>query len=272
MPIGNTPSSRAPLAEAVKPAPMPLFARIAREIRERILDETFSAHDRLPSEAELTRQYGVSRVTVRQALSVLEKDGLIFKINGKGTFVSKPKTALDVTHLRGFGEAMAGLGFETFSRVLSLETKTAGESLAGKLDVSTGALVTRLERLRYLNREPISLDITYIPTWAGERIVRADLERQDLISLLENDCGVILDRAQVEIESQICDEALANALGVRVGGPILHIERRILNTEGAPVLYENLYYRGDAFRYSFNVTRLHENASPVPSSGEESHD
>lgn len=237
---------------------MPLFAKIAADIRERILDETYSAHDRLPSESELTRLYGVSRVTVRQALSVLQRDGLIFKINGKGTFVSKPKTALDVSHLKGFGEAMSSLGYETFSRVLSMGPERAGEKLSQKLDVPAGTELTRVERLRYLNREPISLDITYLTPSVGDRIARADLEHQDLIVLLENHCGLTLERAQVNIDSQISDATLATPLGIGVGAPILHIERRIVDVQDHPLLYENLYYRGEAFRYSFSVSRLHK--------------
>lgn len=251
--------------------PMPLFAQIASDIRERILDNTYAAHERLPSEAELMKIYGVSRVTVRQALSVLQNESLIFKINGKGTFVSKQKTSLDVSHLRGFGEAMSGLGYETFSRVVEVSTKRASEKIAERLDLSPGAEVTRVERLRYLNREPISLDITYIPTWAGERIARADLERRDLIALLENVCGLILEQARVDVDSQICDQPLADALGIDVGASILHIERRIVDAGGAPVLYENLFYRGEAFRYSFNVSRLHVTEHPATENGESEH-
>ena len=251
--------------------PMPLFVKIASDIRERILDNTYAAHDRLPSEAALMKLYGVSRVTVRQALSVLQHDSLIFKINGKGTFVSKQKTSLDVSQLRGFGEAMSGQGYETFSRVVEVVTKRAVGTGANFNRYPPGVEVTRLERIRYLNREPISLDITYIPPWAGERIVRADLERRDLIVLLENVCGLTLEQAQVNVDSQICDQLLADSLGIKVGEPILHIERRIVDTQGAPVLYENLFYRGESFRYSFIISRFHETERNATKHGESEH-
>lgn len=242
--------------------PLPLFARIARDMRARILDGTYSVHQQLPSEAELTRHFGVSRVTVRQALAQLQKQGLIFKINGKGTFVAKPKASLDVTRLRGFGEAMGQLGHETFARVMSIATVPAEETVADQLGLRPGTPATCLQRLRYLNREPISLDVTYVGTAIGERLARADLESGDLIAVLENDCELALGGARVSIESQLAEPELGGQLGLSEGGPILRIERCIRDTRGAPVLYENLFYRGDAFRYSFEVSRASHPHNP----------
>ena len=102
-------------------SPVPLYTQIKEILRTRILDGTYKAHEQMPSESELTRSFEVSRITVRQALGDLQKEGLIFKIHGKGTYVSQPKAFQNLGKLQGFGEAMASMGYETFSQVVSFK-------------------------------------------------------------------------------------------------------------------------------------------------------
>jgi GntR family transcriptional regulator len=102
-------------------APAPLYTQIKDALRERILDGRYAPHDRMPSEAELTASFGVSRITVRQALSHLQNEGLIFRIHGKGTYVSQPPKAYqDLAQLQGFGEAMSRIGYEALNRVIDI--------------------------------------------------------------------------------------------------------------------------------------------------------
>ena len=248
--------------------PMPLFMKIKEAIREKILDGTYSAHDKLPSERELTELFKVSRITVRQALADLQREGLIFKINGKGTFVTKPKASLDGSKLRGFGEAMSALGYESFSKLLSVRDIQATQQVAKNLSIPRVSLVKKIQRLRYLNRSPISLDITYFQPHIGQLVATADLERCDIFSILENECGITLGDARVNIEAVLSDEKMSGLLNVEEGTPILHIERTILDNGKKPVLYENLFYRGDAFKYSIAIERENQPLSKIDSSGE----
>src|SRR5690606_25013339 len=94
-------------------SPAPLYAQIKELLRERILDGSYKPHEQMPSESEMMATFGVSRITVRQALNDLQQEGLIFRIHGKGTFVSKPKAFQDLGKLQGFGEAMRQMGYET---------------------------------------------------------------------------------------------------------------------------------------------------------------
>ncbi|MFT5420948.1 MAG: GntR family transcriptional regulator [Candidatus Endobugula sp.] len=245
-------NSKSPKASV---SPMPLFLHIKETIRKQILDGTYSVHDKLPSERELIESFNVSRITVRQALAELQREGLVFKINGKGTFVSKPKAALDVSKLRGFGEAMSSMGYESFSRVLSMKEEESPNNVSSRLNLPADALVTKIQRLRYLNREPISLDITYFKPRLGKIVSAADLEGRDILSILENECGIVLENAKVTIESLLCDDYLSRHLQIEAGGPILHIERTLFDNAHQPVLYENLFYRGDVFRYSLDIER-----------------
>src|SRR5690606_14073874 len=110
----------------------------------------------------------------------------------------------------------------------------------------------------FLNREPISLDVTYVPAAIGERLAREDLATRDVFAILENDYGLALGHADLQIGAMLADARLARHLNVADGSPILFIER-LTHTRDAhgetPIDYELLYYRGDAFRYRVRVER-----------------
>jgi GntR family transcriptional regulator len=236
-------------------APAPLYAQIKDVLRSRVLDGTYQPHQQLPSESEMMAAFGVSRITVRQALSDLQNEGLIFRIHGKGSFVSKPKAFQDLGRLQGFGEAMRQMGYETFARVLSVRNVKPTAQVQEKLRLGKRAKVTELQRLRFLNREPISLDVTYLPTELGARLAKEDLATRDVFVILENDYGLALGHADLQIGSTLADESLATQLQVEEGSPVLVIERTTHTADGTPIDYEHLYYRGDAFQYRVRVDR-----------------
>jgi len=98
---------------------LPMHAQIRETIRHRVLDGSYAPHSQMPSESQMMAAFGVSRITIRQALGDLQKEGLIFKVAGKGSFVAKPKAFQNLSRLQGFGEAMGPSGYETFNQVLS---------------------------------------------------------------------------------------------------------------------------------------------------------
>ena len=237
-------------------SPVPLYTQIREVLRSRILDGTYQPHQQMPSEADMIAGFGVSRITVRQALSDLQNEGLIFRIHGKGTFVSKPKAFQDLGRLQGFGEAMRGMGYETYSKVVSIRTGKPTPQVAERLQLAKGSKITELKRVRYLNREPISLDVTYLPATIGCRLAKEDLATRDVFVILENDFGMSLGHADLQIGSTVADEALAKLLRVQEGSPVLVIDRMTHTTDGQPIDYEHLYYRGDAFQYKVRVDRV----------------
>ena len=234
---------------------LPLYTQIREALRTRILDGSYKAHAQLPTESELTATFKVSRITVRQALNDLQKEGLIFKIHGKGAFVSKPKAFQDLTRLQGFAEAMHEHGYETYNKVISIRHIAAPKAAAEMLKPARGAKVTELRRVRYLNREPISLDVSYVPRSIGERLAKEDLATRDIFLILENDYGIHLGDAELRIEATTADEQLGALLGSSEGAPVLRIERLTRTSDGKPLDFEYLYYRGDAFQYRLRVGR-----------------
>ncbi len=236
-------------------SPVPLYTQIREILRARIFDGTYKAHEQMPSESELMRSFEVSRITVRQALGDLQKQGLIFKIHGKGTYVSQPKAFQNLAKLQGFGEAMSSMGYETFSKVVNFRVLPADKTVAKKLDLAENEMVAEIRRVRYLNRSPISLDVSYLPRQIGERLIKEDLTNRDIFLILENDYGYALDQAELQIEAMLADESLGRLIQLEEGSPILRIERLTFTADNQPLDFEYLYYRGDAFQYRLRIER-----------------
>jgi GntR family transcriptional regulator len=248
--------SLAPLGEA--PAiDAPLHRQIRQRLRARILDGSYAPDSRMPSEAELGAIFGVSRITVRQALGDLQKEGLIHRIHGKGTFVARPKAFQNVTHLQGFAEAMSALGHEIVNDLRRFRFVPAEDAVARKLGIAAGDTVAEIHRVRFLDRRPVSLEITWLPEHIGRRLEHADLVRRDIFLILENDYAIPLGHADLCIESILADDELVEALQTEEGAPVLRIERLTHDADGRPLDYEHLYFRGDAFQYRFRIDRLH---------------
>jgi len=236
-------------------SPVPLHAQLREIVRERIRDGSYEAHARLPAESEMSTLFGVSRITVRQALGDLQKEGVIFKVPGKGSFVSKPKPFQQLTELEGFGEAMSRQGYEIYNDVVGHATVPASADVALRLGVAEGTPVGEIRRVRHLNRAPVSLEITYLPEPLGERLRAADLARRDIFLILENDYGIALGHADVRIDAILSDGPTAAALQVEQGSALLRMERLTHTAAGQPLDFEYLYFRGDAFQYRLQIAR-----------------
>lgn len=235
--------------------PLPLYAQIKASLRDRIIDGSYGQHARLPSESALMAAFGVSRITVRQALSDLENEQLIFKVPGKGSFVAKPRPFQQMARLQGFGEAMLKLGITVTNRVLSLSTVAADAHVAGRLQVPEGSPLTAIRRVRFTDGEPISLEITYVRRVLGERLAREDLATRDIFAIIENDYGIPLGHADLAIDATQADAGLARQLGVAIGAPILRAERLTWTKDGTPIDFEYLHYRGESFSFQLRAER-----------------
>ncbi len=253
--VAPSPISRNASLNVNQNSPVPLYTQIKEVLRTRILDGTYQPHQQTPSESEMMTAFSVSRITVRQALGDLENEGLIFRIHGKGTFVSKPKAFQDLGKLQGFGQAMRQMGYETYSRVLSFQTIKATPQIQERLRLSKRAKVVEIKRLRFLNREPISLDISYLPVSLGSQLAKSDLASRDIFTILENEIGLSLGHSDLQIGTALADEALGQQLRLESGSPILVIERTTYSSDEAPIDFEHLYYRGDSFQYHIRVNR-----------------
>lgn len=244
-------------------APVPLYNQLKELLRAQILDGTYPAESRMPSESELGDQFQVSRITVRQALGDLQKEGLIFKIHGKGTFVAKPKAFQNVSTLQGLAESLAQLGHEVINQLLSVNFIAADARIAERLQLNEGDNVAEIKRVRLINREPVSLEISYVLADIGEKLQKADLITRDIFLILENDLQLNLGHADLAIDAVLADSELTHALNVEEGAPIMRIERLTHTADGKPIDFEFLYYRGDAFQYRFRIDRQRADSQKI---------
>ncbi|MCK6393492.1 GntR family transcriptional regulator [Zoogloea sp.] len=242
-------SSSTPLGDG------PLHRRIHQALRERILDGEWPPGLRLPSESALGTLFEVSRITIRQALGALQKEGLIYSQQGRGSFVSRPKAVQNVTRLQGFAEQMGAYGYEVRNRLLALAEVPADQKVASRLGLSKGAPVVEIRRLRLLDREPVSIEFTWLPLDIGRQVARADLALRDIFVILENDCARPLGEADLALDAVAADAELAAHLKLPEGAPLLRVERLTHDKSGQPLDYEFLYFRGDTFQYRFQVGR-----------------
>lgn len=233
----------------------PLYNQIREYLLNKIVDGTYPPHSQIPSESELGELFSVSRITVRQALTQLQQEGLIFKVHGKGSFVSKPKAFQNVSHLQGFAEAMAGMGHEIFNQVKFFDFVAAPIHVAAKLKLPVGTLVTEIKRIRLLNRRPVSFEVTYLPEAIGVQLQQVDLVTRDIFLAIEEECKTPLGHADLNIDAILADEELSEFLQVESNAPILRVERLTHNVQGQPIDFEYLYFSGDAFQYRLRIDR-----------------
>ncbi|TBW58156.1 GntR family transcriptional regulator [Marinobacter halodurans] len=238
----------------VEESPLPLYVQIRDNLRRQILDGTFQVHERLPSENAMMKTFGVSRITIRQALRDLHNEGLVFSAQGKGTFVSKPKAVQNVQRLEGFGEAMAAQGYEASARVLSIQQLKAPKAVAASLDLEPGEDAVEVKRVRYLNRSAVCVENSYFPMDIGRRMFSLDLSG-DIFPMLENLFGVPLGGADISLDAILADDEAQQHLNLKSGEAILRVERLTHNREGRPIDFEYLCYRGDSFKYQFRIDR-----------------
>ncbi|MEA3119111.1 MAG: GntR family transcriptional regulator [Paraburkholderia sp.] len=235
---------------------VPLYSQIREQLRAEIDQEILRSGQQLPPESALMKRYQVSRITVRQALAQLQADGLVFKVPGKGTFVSLRNVTQDINRLEGFAEAMERQGRGTANKVLSHTVIKSEQAVAEKLGIAPGSYVTEIRRVRFVDEQPVSLDITYLSVEIGEYLRGTEaLAHRDIFSILEEDMNIRLRYADLEIVAISPDEETQRILEMKEASPLLKIERLTHNDQNEPVDFEYLYVRTDYLHYGLRLER-----------------
>lgn len=236
-------------------SPVPFYQQLADILREEIASGLLKGEHRLATEFELMERFSVSRTTVRQTIALLQKEGLISVHRGKGTFVASRKIEPELSALTGFVEDMQALGLTASARVLGLRNEKASARVAAALRVAPGDLVTRLTRIRLAEDVRVSFEYSFLPIELGRRVAQENLEISPIFSLLEDKYGIPLSEASYRIEAAGASRVVAEALEITRGAPVLAIERTTCSTAGAPVDFEQMFYRGDRIRYTMRLKR-----------------
>jgi len=262
--LGMTGTDNRSPSPLVHGAPVPLYQQLSDLLREEIRRGRYGPLDRLPSEHALVRAFAISRITARQALVELERAGLVFRRQGRGSFVARPAVVQPLSRLTGLAEAMSGQGLSSTSRVLRTSTVRATTAVARRLRVEPGTSIFEMRRVRLVDEAAVSFDVSWFPLELGKKLAREDLARRDVFWLIENACGTALGAADCEIGAVAAEEEVALQLGVPAGTPLMFIDRLTYDADDHPVDYEHLHVRADRFRYGLRLergARVRENES-----------
>jgi GntR family transcriptional regulator len=238
--------------------PAPLHRQLAEAIRDRVRSGTLPPGEQLPPERQLAEQAGISRMTARQALAALAREGVLEIRHGVGVFVAPPKLTYDALHLLGFTESTMRLGGAAATRVLAQVLESASERIAGQLDVPAGESVLRVVRLRSVADEPLLLETSWLPAASCPGLVREDLAHRSLYDMLEHRYGHRLAEARQTLEATTADDDEAALLGISPGSPVLLAEGVAITASGLPIEAFAAIYRGDRVRLGIASRRERE--------------
>lgn len=234
----------------------PIYAQIQAQLLEMIRTGRLQPGDLLPSEEELSRIHGISRMTARQALQALKVKGFATRQKGRGTFVTQPKMEKDITHLAGFSAEMRFLGMTPSSRVLEAEIVAASEEIASRLLLNPGTSVFRLHRLRLADNVPLALEETYLPVDRFPGIQEIDFSRHSLYQVTHEQYGIQLGMADEVLEARSAARRESELLNVPLRSSLLVISRIMRSDEGTPIESTNSCYRGDRYRAKLRIPVL----------------
>jgi GntR family transcriptional regulator len=229
---------------------IPLYQQLYEILHQKILTHELEPGDMLSPESELTRSYGVSRITVRTVLDMLVKEGLIYRRQGKGTFVAHPKLEHGLSRIVNFTEDMLQRGFKPSSHVIFSGLIQANQYIAARLRVDVGEELTRLDRLRLADNEPMCVEKSHFIHRYCPGILNHDYEITSLRMIKERDYGIKWLRATQVIRAINALQDIAKLLSVKRDAPLLYIERTSFSQQDIPIEFLQAYYRAD--RYSLH--------------------
>jgi GntR family transcriptional regulator len=223
-------------------------------LRDRIVSGATGFGTRFPNENELAQSHGVSRVTVRRALAELERERLIERRRSAGTrVIYRPSPAAITGDISGVLANIAEMGRRTTVTLLSFEYVPAEGAPADALGVEIPELLQRAVRVRSIDGLPFSYLTTHVPERIGATYSRQELASRPLLELLDRS-GVKVDRATQHISAGLATPAVAAALGVKIGSPLIELVRVVYDARGCGVEHLHALYRPD--RYSFEIELL----------------
>ncbi|WHH60110.1 GntR family transcriptional regulator [Petroclostridium sp. X23] len=225
----------------------PLYKQLKDILAKAIENGVFKAGERIPTELHLSKTYNVSRITVRNALEELTRDNYLVRKQGKGTFVSTEKLQRSVNGMRSFTEMCRDWNCKPGAKVIKSVIEDANDIDTAELDLELGAKIIVIERIRYADSIPVSLDSHRFPEQFSY-LLHEDLNNCSLFELLRNKYNVIFDRSDKTIEIVFASYELAKYLNVSKGYPLLCISSIPRDINGAKTHRSKQFIVGDKFK------------------------
>ncbi len=227
----------------------PAYFQLAQILHERIMSGDLLPGDRIPSESELSRRYGLSRMTVRRSIAALSEKGLLRSEQGRGTFVVNPRVAGGVFVIPDFHEEMRNQGLSSGARLLKVKVVSAGKLQAERLDIRKGKRVIYLERMLEGAGEPLVFDRKYILFDQSQPLLEAELGYGSIDDLFSGNPDMIPVRADLTLSATVLKPTEAKLLKSETGAPAFCMEQLIFAANDRRVIWGWLIYRGDKFHF-----------------------
>ena len=227
---------------------VPRYHQIAEALRARISAGGLTAGQRLDNQRQLAQSFGVTLMTLRQALDVLARDGLITRRHGLGTFVAPPPVDYDILQFRTLAGDLSAVGEDVATRFLRSRFGRADRRVAQELSLAEGARMFVLERLRLVDGQPLSFQVSHLPAAIGEEAAKADLTVTPLRHVLSFKLGIEITAARETVSAETLPARAARELGCAAGAPCFRSDRVSTDAERRPIVYDRVFIPGDRFR------------------------
>ncbi|MGO2940128.1 MAG: GntR family transcriptional regulator [Pseudolactococcus laudensis] len=226
-----------------------IYIRIHDEIKHQIETGVFEVGQRLPSERVMAEQFGVSRMTLRQAVTSLVEEGILTRYVGSGTFVASDRVREKMRGTTSFTEIIQNLGKTPSSKVLSYQKTKANEVECDKLQLKKGAQIIRMERIRYADELPICYEVASIPYRLIEDFDKNDIANHFYETLAN--AGKKIGRSEQIISAKIVNKEIANFLSIKQSSAILALTQvsYFANSDETPFEYVLSQYVGERFEF-----------------------
>ncbi|WP_168190205.1 GntR family transcriptional regulator [Luteithermobacter gelatinilyticus] len=236
--------------------PTPLYHQIYVLMREKIFSGVYPNGSLLPTENELEKMFGVSRITVKRAMDELAAEGLVSRQRGRGTTVtfSNPVSSSSGT-MDGLMGDLLNIALETSVNILEFDYVKAPPHATDALQLPPSSIVQKAIRTRHKDETPFSYVITYVPEDIGRSFSYEELENKPILALIER-AGIVISRAKQTITATLADDTTGPALNVTIGSPLLKVARIVYDEYDRPVEYITIYYRPDLYQLNLELSRV----------------
>ncbi len=236
---------------------LPKYYQLANILRQQIENGDFQPYDVIPSERKLEQRYNLSRPTIRQAIDLLSRQGYLYRVHGKGTFVSPPKLQKGMMELTSFSEDMRNRGLKPGQRILEFGYVKPDSKTKRKLEIlDNEKKVLRIKRLRFGDEEPMGLQDSFLALDSAHTITQKEIEDGGSIYLiLQEKFGIFPTEADETLEVTLATHEEAELLNIKEGSPLLLNERTLWSQERKAIEFVRILYRGDRYKYFVRLTR-----------------
>lgn len=231
---------------------IPLYQQLEDILYAKISAGVWAEGERIPSENELNRMYGLSRMTVRGVLNKLTNEGILLRVAGKGTYVTPSKISAVSPAYKGIREQLEALGYNTSTQLISLERMPAPGRVRERLSLDPEDEVFAIVRLRSVNDKPLSLHRSFVPAKLAPRLDGHDVVNEQLCKVLERHYHLPMKNVEEDLEAVAVDGTDAKHLGLRRGDPALRLTDVISDKAGTVFEYSTIVFRGDTMRLKFD--------------------